>query len=181
MEIYNPAVILAAYEEKEVTSINIDYRMKRKEKRMSASEQKIKEYLRANQRIILATTDGEGNPDVRILGGYGMEEYTVYFSTTKNSSKNNQLSENKNTAVLFQHDNQYISRYFNVTLYGEAVLLDKSSEYEKGKDIIVNKNPNIKITKETHNIYKIIPQKLKVLDFGEPTAEDRVTILSFTN
>ncbi len=148
---------------------------------MSASEQKIKEYLKANQRIILATTDGEGNPDVRILGGYGLEEYTVYFSTIKTSNKNSQLNENKNTAVLFQHDNQFISRYFNITIYGEAVLIDKNSEFEKGKDIIQNKNPNVKITKETHNIYKIIPKKLKVLDFGEPTAEERITVLSLTN
>lgn len=144
---------------------------------MSASEEKIKEYLKSNQRIILATTDKEGSPDIRILGGYGLEGYTVYFSTSKTSNKNTQLSENKNTAVLFQHENQFISRYFNVTLYGEAVLLESSAEFEKGKDIIQNKNPNVKLTKETHNIYKIVPRKLKVLDFGETTAEERITVL----
>ncbi|SHO45985.1 pyridoxamine 5'-phosphate oxidase family protein [Anaerocolumna xylanovorans] len=143
---------------------------------MSASEEKIKDYLKSNQRIILATTDQEGSPDVRILGGYGLEGYTVYFSTSKTSNKNTQLSENKNTAVLFQHENQFISRYFNVILYGEAALVENSSEFEKGKGIIQNKNPNVKITKETHNIYKIVPKKLKVLDFGEATTEERVTV-----
>lgn len=144
---------------------------------MSASEEKIKEYLKSNQRIILATTDKEGSPDVRILGGYGLEGYTVYFSTVKASNKNSQLSENKNTAVLFQHENQFISKYFNITIYGEAALVEGSAEYEKGREIIQNKNPNIKVTKETHNIYKIVPKKLKVLDFGEPKLEERVTIL----
>lgn len=146
---------------------------------MSASEEKIKDYLKANQRIVLATVDTEGSPDIRILGGYGVSGYTIYFSTVKTSNKNLQLSGNKNTAVLFQHDNQFISKYFNVTIYGEAVLIENGQEFEKGQDIIQNKNPNAKISKETHNIYKIIPRKLKVLDFGEPKAEERIKIIQF--
>lgn len=144
---------------------------------MSASEEKIKEYLKSNQRIVLATADREGSPDIRILGGYGLEGYTVYFSTAKGSSKNIQLGNNRKTAVLFQHENQFISKYFNVTIYGEAALVEGRTEFEKGKDIIKTKNPQVKISEETHNIYKIIPEKLKVLDFGEPSVEERVTIL----
>lgn len=158
-------------------SIKIDYRIQRKEKKMAVSEEKIKEYLKSNQRIVLATVNTEGSPDIRILGGYGVDGYTIYFSTTKTSNKNLQLNENKNTAVLFQHDNQFISKYFNVTIYGEAVLLGNDLEFEKGRDSILNKNPNIKITTKTHNIYKIIPKNLKVLDFGEANTEDRVTLI----
>ncbi len=144
---------------------------------MSASEEKIKEYLKANQRIVLATVDKEGSPDVRILGGYGISGYTIYFSTSKSSNKNTQIDSNNNIAVLFQHDNQFISKYFNVTIYGDAQLLDSNKEFEKGREVILNKNPNIKITVETHNIYKIVPKKLKVLDFGESDIQDRTTII----
>ena len=143
---------------------------------MSASEEKIKEYLKANQRIVLATVDKEGSPDVRILGGYGVSGYTIYFSTSKSSNKNTQIDSNNNIAVLFQHDNQFISKYFNVTIYGDAQLLG-NKEFEKGREVILNKNPNIKILEETHNIYKIIPKKLKVLDFGESDTQDRTTVI----
>lgn len=144
---------------------------------MSASEEKIKEYLKTNQRIVLATVDKEGSPDVRILGGYGMSGYTIYFSTSKASNKNTQISNNNNTAILFQHDNQFISKYFNVTLYGDATLIENNAEFEKGKELILNKNPNLKLSQDTHNIYKIVPDKIKVLDFGESDTQDRVTVI----
>jgi general stress protein 26 len=159
--------------------ININYNLRRKEKRMAAAEDKIKEYLKMNQTIVLATTDKEGAPDIRTLGGYGLSDYNVYFATSKSSNKVVQIEKINKVAVFFQHENQYISKFFNVTIYGEAILAEQEKEYERGKELILNRKPHLKINQETHNIYKILPRKIKVLDFGEQNESERVTIIDF--
>ncbi len=146
---------------------------------MAVTEERIKEYLRMNQTIILATTDADGIPDIRTLGGYGISDYVIYFSTSKISNKVKQIEGKKNVAVFIQHENQFISKFFNVTIYGEAILIENESEYEDGKTLILSKKPSLKINKETHNIYKVIPKKIKVLDFSEQNLNERISIIEF--
>ncbi len=50
---------------------------------MAASEDKIKEYLKMNQTIILATADKDGVPDIRTLGGYGLSDYVMQFAVIR--------------------------------------------------------------------------------------------------
>ncbi len=146
---------------------------------MAASEEKIKEYLKMNQTIILATADKDGVPDIRTLGGYGLSDYIIYFSTLKTSNKVKQIENKKEVAVFIQHENQFISKFFNVTIYGEAVLLQEESEYDNGKTLILSRRPSLKICKDTHNIYKVIPKKLKVLDYSQQNLKERISILEF--
>lgn len=146
---------------------------------MAASEEKIKDYLKMSQTIILATTNKDGAPDLRTLGGYGLSEYVIYFSTIKDSHKVAQLNSKKDVAVLIQHENQYISKFFNVTIYGEAVLLENDQEFEYGKNLILARKPSLKIRKDTHFIFKIIPKKLKVLDFSEQNQKERSFVIEF--
>jgi uncharacterized pyridoxamine 5'-phosphate oxidase family protein len=146
---------------------------------MAASEEKIKEYLKMNQTIILATTDMDGVPDIRTLGGYGLLDYVIYFTTLKTSNKVKQIESKKEVAVFLQHENQFISKFFNVTIYGEAILLEDESEYNNSKILILARKPSLKIRKETHNIYKVIPHKLKVLDYSEQNLKERISILDF--
>ncbi len=82
-------------------------------------------------------------------------------------------------AVFIQHENQFISKFFNVTIYGEAVLIENESEYEDGKALILSRKPSLKIHKDTQNIYKVIPKKIKVLDFSEQNLNERITIIEF--
>jgi len=144
---------------------------------MSIKEEKIKEYLKSNQTIILTTVGKDASPDVRTLGGYGISEYEVFFSTSKESNKVKQLEQNKEVAILFQHENQLITDFFNVTIYGEAVLLDKPEDFEKAKEYISARKPSLKINTDTHNIYQVIPKKIKVLDFKEHNPKERVSII----
>ncbi len=146
---------------------------------MAVQEERIKEYLRMNQTIILATTDADGIPDIRTLGGYGISDYVIYFATAKSSNKVKQIEGKKAVAVFIQHENQFISKFFNVTIYGEAVLLENETEYEDGKTLILSRKPSLKIHKDTHNIYKVIPKKIKVLDFSEQNLNERISIIEF--
>ncbi|GEM_PF-4073709 len=68
---------------------------------MAATEEKIKEYMKMNQTIILATIDSDGVPDIRTLGGYGLSDYVIYFSTLKTSNKVKQLEEKKMWQFLY--------------------------------------------------------------------------------
>ncbi|WFR54780.1 pyridoxamine 5'-phosphate oxidase family protein [Anaerocolumna sp. AGMB13025] len=143
---------------------------------MAATEEKIKEYLKMNQTIILTTIDADGIPDIRTLGGYGISDYDIYFATLKESNKVKQLEGNSNVAVFIQHENQFISKFFNVTIYGKACLINNEKEYETGKTLIISRKPSLKIQKDTHYIYKILPEKIKVLDFSEQNLNERVSI-----
>lgn len=146
---------------------------------MAASEEKIKEYLRMSQTIILATTDLEGLPDIRTIGGFGVSGYEVYFSTSTTSNKVHQIAKNNQVAVFFQHENQFISKYFNVTIYGQAELLTQKADINQAKDIIQNHSRGLKLGKDTHNIYKVRPSKIKILDFSGKNANERTHVIQF--
>lgn len=146
---------------------------------MAATEERIKEYLRMNQTIILATIDGDGFPDVRTLGGYGLSGYIIYFSTLNTSNKVRQIAGNNEVTIFIQHENQFISKFFNVTIYGEAILIENEAEYEKGKSLILTRKPSLKMNRNTHNIYKVIPKKIKALDFSEQNLNEKISIIEF--
>ncbi len=146
---------------------------------MAVSEEKIKEYLRMSQTIILATTDLEGLPDIRTIGGFGVTGYEIYFSTSNTSNKVHQIAKNNEVAVFFQHENQFISKYFNVTVYGHAELLTQKADINNAKEIILARNGVLKLAKDTHNIYKVIPKRIKVLDFAEKDAKERIHVIQF--
>jgi uncharacterized pyridoxamine 5'-phosphate oxidase family protein len=156
---------------------NIDYNKKRKGKKMAVTTQKLKDYLNGNQTIILATVGIDGTPDVRTIGGFGITEFTVYISTAKDSNKVKQIEKENKVALFFQHDNEFISNHFNVTVFGRAALVNTEVEFNKGKDLILNRKPHLNISKETHNIYKITSESIKTVDLGEKKPEDRISIL----
>ena len=94
---------------------------------MSNKNKKINEYLEISKTAVLATVDSNNNPKIRIIGGFGVKEITIYFSTAKESSKVEQLKSNTNVSLLFQHENQVIPNFVNVEIKGIAEEL-------KGKD-----------------------------------------------
>jgi len=144
---------------------------------MAITEEKIKEYLKMNQTIVLATIGIDGIPDIRPLGGYGISDYIIYFSTSKTSNKVKQITNKKEVSLLFQHENQFISKFFSVTIYGEAILVENEKEFEKGKELILSRKPALKISKDTHYIYKVVPKKIKALDFAEQNLNERTTVI----
>lgn len=146
---------------------------------MAVTTQRLKDYLNGNQTIILATIGIDGAPDVRTIGGFGISEFTIYLSTAKESNKVKQLEKVNKVALFFQHDNEFISKYFNATVFGRADLVDTEVEFNKGKDLIQGRKPHLNISKETHNIYKISPEFIKTVDLSEKRPEDRVAVFEF--
>ncbi|ADL53175.1 pyridoxamine 5'-phosphate oxidase family protein [Clostridium cellulovorans] len=144
---------------------------------MSSCNKKIKEYIANSPSAILATVDSENNPNLRAIGGYGVDEFTVYFSTAKKSNKVKQIEENNNISLLFQHENQKMPNFINVEIKGIAENLEDEEAFNEGFKFIAERRPKLKASKETHNIYKITPKQIKVLDFSKENPDEKIRII----
>lgn len=146
---------------------------------MSNKNKKINEYLEISKTAVLATVDSNNNPNIRTIGGFGVKEITIYFSTAKESSKVEQLKSNTNVSLLFQHENQVIPNFVNVEIKGIAEELKGKDQFEEGFKYILKRRPQLNITEKTHNIYKVVPIEIKVLDFSKEKAEERIQKIEF--
>ena len=146
---------------------------------MPNKNKKIKEYLENSKTAVLATVDSNNNPNIRTIGGFGIKEITIYFSTVKESSKVGQIKSNKNVSLLFQHENQVIPNFVNVEIKGIAEEVKDKAQFEEGFEYISKRKPQLKITEKTHNIYKVVPKEIKVLDFSKENAEERIQKIEF--
>jgi nitroimidazol reductase NimA-like FMN-containing flavoprotein (pyridoxamine 5'-phosphate oxidase superfamily) len=156
--------------------VELDKNNRRDRKTMALSEQEIKEYLKENKSIVLATIDEDGQTDLRSLGGYNFDGFTLYFGTAASANKVKQIANNNKVSVLVQHEGQVIPQYKNITIYGEAKRLT-GDEYELGKAKIIERRPNAVLEEDTKHIYKVIAEKIKILDFTE-TPEKQTTVIS---
>ena len=143
---------------------------------MALSEQEIKEYLKENKSIVLATSDEDGQTDLRSLGGYNFDGYNLYFGTSANANKVKQIDRNSKVSVLVQHEGQVIPQYKNITIYGEAKRLT-GAEYKLGVAKIIERRPNAVFDEDSKHIYKVIPNKIKILDFTE-SPEKQATVIN---
>ncbi len=140
---------------------------------MSINNEEIKAYLQNSKTLYLATVNEAGEPDIRTLGGYGISDFEVYFATAKDSNKVKQLKSKNEVAVLFQHENQTIPEFINVTLYGKAILT-VGEDFITGKQTILERRPQLSAVIESHNIYRLRTERIKVLDFKASAPNDRV-------
>lgn len=156
---------------------NIDFYRLRKEKKMAVTIDKIKKFLQSVPILILATEGTEGGPDIRTIGGFGLKDFTIYFATNKGTNKVKQLEHEDRVALFFQNDNQLISKFFNVTLYGKAQLIHEKEEFNDAKELILDRKPNLNISKDTHFIYKIKAHTIKTVDLSEKNPDERVSLI----
>lgn len=144
---------------------------------MSINKEEIKAYLKNSKTLSLATVNEAGEPDIRTLGGYGISDFEIYFATAKESNKVKQLKNKNEVAVLFQHENQIIPEFVNVTLYGKVVLTE-GEDFVLGKQAILERRPQLSAVIEGHNIYRLKTERIKVLDFKASAPSDRVHIIN---
>lgn len=142
---------------------------------MAITKNEIETYLQESKSIVLATVDEEGQPDLRSLGGYNFDGYTLFFGTSAQSNKVKQLSKNNKVNILVQHEGQVIPQYKNVTIYGVAEKLT-GTDYETGKSKIQERRPNIEFDEKEKNIYKVTAKSVKILDFSANTGEQTTVI-----
>lgn len=142
---------------------------------MAVTENDILTYLKDNKSIVLATVGDDGKPDLRSLGGYNFDGYTLYFGTGATSNKVKQLENNSNVSILVQHEGQIIPNFKNITIYGVAEKLS-GDQYVVGKNKIKERRPNAEFDEGVKNIYKVTSNQIKVLDFLAPP-EEQITII----
>lgn len=146
---------------------------------MLDKNKEISKYLGSSKTAVLATIDSDNIPNIRTIGGFGVEGITVYFATTKGSSKVEQIKNNNKVSLLFEHENQVIPNFVNVEIKGIAEEVKDKDKFEEGFKYISKRRPQLKITEETHSIYKVVPKEIKVLDFSKEKAEDKIQKIEF--
>lgn len=129
---------------------------------MAENKEDIIDYLYNSKSLALATVAEDNTPQLRSIGGYGVEGYNIYFATSKDSDKVIQIANNSNVVLLFQHEGQQAPK--NVTLYGKAEALE-GEEYQRAVEIIKKRRPQLPLSKDKV-VYHIIPEKIKTLDFA---------------
>ncbi|MHC1681961.1 MAG: pyridoxamine 5'-phosphate oxidase family protein [Clostridiaceae bacterium] len=144
---------------------------------MSFNENQINDYLNNSKTLVLATVGDENKPELRTLGGYGVKNDVIYFSTGKGSNKVKQLEINPEVSVLFQHENQVIPNFINITVNGVAEELKDSEDFNRALEVIKQRRPQLNATEETHKIYAVKPSLIKILDFTKEAPEERVKII----
>lgn len=146
---------------------------------MSNINKEIGEYIESSKAAILATVDSNNSPNLRAIGGFGINDAAIYFATAKDTNKVEHIKGNNNISIIFQHENQVIPNFINVEVKGVAEELESKEQFEEGFKFIAKRRPQLKVTEKTHNIYKIIPSEIKILDFTKENPDEKIQIIKF--
>ena len=150
---------------------------------MSFNSEQIKKYLDKTQFIVLGTV-WDGKPELRTMSSFAMEEFTTVFSTHKATLKVCQILANPQVSILFQHENQKLRSFVNITISGIAKKVEDSSGQQRIISLIGERNPRYlhrmqRGTLEGQVFFKVEPIEMKILDFGISPSPDGVKRLSF--
>lgn len=141
--------------------------------------EKASEYIEKTKFAVLATTGKDGVPTVRTLGSFANDGLKVYFSTGKKTAKVEQIESNPNVTLLFQHEEQELPAFKNVSVTGIAKTISCESELNKAIQLLGNKSPRFKERAQKGEltdtlIFKVEPKILKYLDFSKGLGPDSV-------
>ncbi len=123
----------------------------------------IKKYIYDNKSLVLSTVDEVGNPNLRHIGGYSIDGKDIVFQTRIDTAKINEISNNNNVALLFQHEGQQAPK--NVTIYGKAEKLNET-EAEQAANLIKERRPQLNYDPQVNVIFKVTTDSVKILDFA---------------
>ena len=149
---------------------------------MSVDIYKVSEYLNQSKFIILATIKHDA-PVVRTLASFASEGLTTYISTGKSTAKVEQIHANPKVTVFFQHENQDLASYVNVSIIGTANQITAEEEVDKAIKLIADRSPNFKARAEkgelVNNIFfRVDAQEVKVLDFAKGVGPKAVEVIT---
>ena len=151
---------------------------------MSVEKQEIEKYLAETKLIVLATVNENDAPALRVLGAFGVDGYTFYYSTKGLAAKVKHTDKNPHVNALFQHENQDPSQFINVTIQGKAVQLSNDNDIEKAIKVIGSRSAKFKerVLKnglENNVLYRVDPLEVKVLDRRKGLGPDSINVISF--
>jgi len=67
----------------------------------------------------------------------------------------------------------------NVEVKGVAEELKGKEQFEEGFKFIAKRRPQLKATEKTHNIYKVVPKEIRILDFTKEKPEEKIQKIEF--
>lgn len=139
---------------------------------MSLEQSDVPRYLNDTRFVVLATTGLDSAPATRTLASFAADGLVVYFSTGRSTEKVRQIQANPSVAVLFQHEQQDLKTFVNVTIRGTAApLVQGEEEHGKAIRLIGARNPRFKDRAEKGQLgesllFRVEPKELKVVDFS---------------
>jgi len=143
---------------------------------MALKNDAIEQYLLDTKKILLATV-ADNKSDIRILGGFVTEGLVTYFTSKKEANKVKQIIQNPNVSIYFEKPDQVFPNYINITIYGEAKIIDDREEFEKVEKCITRKLPHLKIGEETNAIIKVIPKTIKIYNSASELESDKIQVI----
>jgi nitroimidazol reductase NimA-like FMN-containing flavoprotein (pyridoxamine 5'-phosphate oxidase superfamily) len=138
-----------------------------------SAKQKGLDFITANKTLIINSIGLDGYPNTRVFYSHANDGFTVYFSSGKQTAKVAEIEKNPKVNAYYEDTSQDLGTWQNVTVYGKAsILAEGSPEYEYAVKLIGVKNPIFKqrIAEGAFAeriIYKVTPEKVKVLDFSK--------------
>lgn len=147
---------------------------------MALERQQIPQYLHETRLIILSTVDETFGPATRTLASFGIDDLTVYFSTSRSSRKVRHIEVNRHVSLLFQHDGQELASFRNVEIRGEAELVSDERERARAIQLIGARNPRFKERAEKGElgdsaVFRVKPRSVNVVDLSRGRGPAAVT------
>ncbi|MBP2660467.1 MAG: pyridoxamine 5-phosphate oxidase-related FMN-binding protein [Firmicutes bacterium] len=151
---------------------------------MAVSKETIQKYLQETPYIALATVNEKQAPALRTLGSFAPDEFKVYFSTGETTAKVGQIRSNQQVAILFQHENQKIPSFVNITISGTAHELDKDAERSKAIALLSARSPRFKERADKKELngtafFRIDPEEIKVVDLSKGPGANGIEIIKY--
>jgi len=119
----------------------------------------------------LVTIDSNGQPQVRTMNPFPVEDdLIIWFATSRSSRKVAELKTNPKVAVYFANHNSAIG-YVNIS--GKAEVIDDKELLVKMKREYWNGIPN---WQDIFVLIKIVPEKLEVINYKHGLNNDPKTL-----
>jgi nitroimidazol reductase NimA-like FMN-containing flavoprotein (pyridoxamine 5'-phosphate oxidase superfamily) len=150
---------------------------------MSLENKQISEYLNKTRLIVLATIS-DGRPVLRTMAAFAADGISPVFSTHKGTDKVWQIDANPHVSILFEHENQSLRTFVNITISGIARRIDSQQEREQIITLIGTKNLRYR-ERELRGelveqlLYRVEPHEIKIMDFRKspsPQGIQKITI-----
>lgn len=138
------------------------------EKTMSNTENQseILQYILDTKHALLTYVRSDLTPVSRAIGSFAPDGEDLFFSTSKESAKVQEIKQNRRVSFYFQHDNQVPERWTSLLLIGDAAPLSPGSpDYGKALERLAAKSPRFRERIAKNDLGSAVIYKIKTTQF----------------
>jgi pyridoxamine 5'-phosphate oxidase len=145
---------------------------------MNYDNTQISEYLNKTRLIVLATVC-DGRPVLRTMAAFAADGISPVFSTHKDTDKVWQIDANPHVSILFEHENQSLRTFVNISISGVARRVDRQQEREQIITLIGTRNLRYherELRRELIEqiLYRVEPHEIKIIDFTKSPSPEGI-------